>query len=89
MRARLGLDQPLPVQYLHWLKGVLTGDLGASVWTKRPVTEEIAAHMWPTIQLTLLALAIGAGLAVPLGVTMARLRGRGWDILLQIARSPE
>ncbi|MGL4497228.1 MAG: ABC transporter permease [Beijerinckiaceae bacterium] len=84
LRARLGLDQPILTQYFQWLTGVLSGDLGASVWTKRPVTEEIAAHMWPTIQLTVLALVIGAGLALPLGVIMARLRGRGWDVLLQI-----
>lgn len=84
LRARLGLDQPVLVQYFHWIGGVLTGDLGLSIWTKRPVAQEIAGHMWPTIQLTLLSLFVGAGLAVPLGVTMARLRGKGWDAALQI-----
>ena len=84
LRARLGLDRPMITQYFAWLGAVLTGDLGQSIWTRRPVIEEIAAHVWPTLQLTVLALALGAGLALPLGVTMARLRGKGWDIALQI-----
>ena len=84
LRGRIGLDQPIVTQYLGWLGGILTGDLGVSLWTRRPVASEIAGHMWPTIQLTVLALAIGAGLAVPLGVMMAHLRGKGWDIGLQI-----
>jgi peptide/nickel transport system permease protein len=84
LRSRLGLDQPFLTQYLFWFGGVLTGDLGVSIWTRRPVIEEIAAHVWPTLQLTLLSLAIGAGLAVPLGVLMASLRGRGWDMALQV-----
>jgi len=84
LRGRLGLDQPIWVQYLSWIGGVLGGDLGVSIWTKRPVLDEIIGHVWPTLQLTGLALVIGAGLAVPLGVLMARLRGRGWDVGLQI-----
>lgn len=84
LRARLGLDQPMLAQYFQWIGGVLSGDLGLSIWTKRPVAQEIAGHMWPTIQLTLLALTLGAGLAVPLGVAMARLRGKGWDGALQV-----
>lgn len=84
LRMRLGLDQPVYIQYFSWAAQVLSGDLGVSIWTKRPVAAEIAAHIWPTLQLTLLALLIGAGLAVPLGALMARLRGRGWDIVLQL-----
>jgi peptide/nickel transport system permease protein len=84
LRARIGLDQPILLQYLSWLGGVLTGDLGVSLWTRRPVTTEIGAHVWPTVQLTLLALVMGAGLAVPLGVLMARLRGQGWDMVLRV-----
>jgi peptide/nickel transport system permease protein len=48
------------------------------------VADEILAHIWPTLQLTLFSLLLGAGLALPLGVLMARLRGRGWDVALQI-----
>jgi peptide/nickel transport system permease protein len=84
LRARIGLDQPIISQYLSWIGGVLQGDLGVSLWTRRPVAAEIAGHIWPTVQLTVLALTIGAGLAVPLGVLMAHLRGKGWDVALQI-----
>jgi peptide/nickel transport system permease protein len=84
LRARLGLDQSMVSQYFSWASSVLTGDLGVSIWTKRPVTAEIGSHVWPTVQLTLLSLVIGAGLAVPLGALMAKLRGKGWDIALQI-----
>jgi peptide/nickel transport system permease protein len=84
LRARIGLDQPILRQYISWLCGVFTGDLGVSLWTRRPVTAEIGAHVWPTVQLTLLALVMGAGLAVPLGVLMARLRGQSWDMVLRV-----
>jgi peptide/nickel transport system permease protein len=84
LRGRLGLDQPVFQQYFSWLGGVLTGDLGVSLWTRRPVTAEIASHVWPTLQLTVLALVLGAGLALPLGVLMARLRGQGCDMVLRI-----
>ncbi len=59
-----------------WAGKALRGDFGTSLWTGRPVIEEIGAHVWPTLQLTILALVIGAVLAVPAGVLMARLRGR-------------
>ncbi len=84
LRARIGLDQPIVTQYLDWVGGVLRGDLGVSLWTRRPVTEEIAGHAGPTLELTMLALVFGAGLAVPLGVCMAKLRGKAWGVALQI-----
>lgn len=84
LRAGMGLDQPILAQYLSWLGAVLHGDLGVSLWTRKPVIDEIAANVWPTIELASLSLVLGAGLAVPLGVMMAWLRGRGWDIALQI-----
>ncbi len=84
LRARIGLDQPIWRQYATWLAGVFRGDLGVSLWTRRPVADEIAVHVWPTLQLTFLALLIGAGLAAPLGVLMAQLRGQKWDMALRI-----
>ena len=84
LRERIGLDQPIPIQYARWIAGVLTGDLGVSLWTGRPVGGEILQHIWPTLQLTLFALVIGAGLAIPVGVTMARQRGRAANTALQI-----
>ncbi len=84
LRRRLGLDQPFYSQYWVWLRGVLGGDLGTSIWTGRPVASEIAAHVWPTVQLSMLALTIAAALAVPLGVAMARARGKRAELALQI-----
>ncbi|MFI4996800.1 MAG: ABC transporter permease [Hyphomicrobiales bacterium] len=84
LRARIGLDQPMVIQYAQWIGAVLRGDFGLSLWTRQPVISEIAAHIWPTMELAFLALFVGAALAVPLGVLMARLRGKGWEIGLQI-----
>lgn len=84
LRARIGLDQPMVTQYFHWIAAILQGDFGLSLWTKRPVISEIAANLAPTIELAFLALVLGATLALPLGVMMARLRGRGFEIALQI-----
>ncbi len=84
LRARLGLDQPFYTQYWVWLRAVLGGDLGTSIWTGRPVAAEIAAHVWPTVQLSALALTVAAVLAVPLGVLMARMRGKRAEILVQL-----
>jgi len=84
LRAQIGLDQPMAVQYFGWISKVLRGDLGTSLWTGKPVAAEIAGHVWPTVQLTVLALAMGAGLAVPAGCMMARLRGGVADAAMRV-----
>ncbi len=84
LRSRIGLDQPFYTQYLVWLGAALRGDLGTSLWTGRPVAAEILAHFWPTLQLATLSLVMAAGLAVPLGVLMARLRGKRADAAVQL-----
>lgn len=84
MRARIGLDKPAVEQYLRWAGAALAGDFGRSLWTGRPVIEEIGAQIWTTIQLTLLALVVGAGLSIPAGCLMARLRGGAADAALRI-----
>lgn len=84
LRSRLGLDQPFYIQYFHWISGVLQGDFGTSVWTGRPVSAEIAAHIWPTLQLTLLSVLIGAGLSIPIGAFMAEARGKGMEVAVRI-----
>ncbi len=84
LRSQLGLDQPLLLQYGRWAWAALHGDLGTSLWTGRPVVDEITLHIWPTLQLTILALALGAGLSIPAGCLMARLRGGTADTLLRL-----
>ena len=84
LRARIGLDLPIIEQYLRWIGAMLTGDFGQSLWTGRAVIEEIGLHVWPTLQLTLLALILGAGLAIPAGCLMAQLRGQWADAVMRV-----
>ncbi|MGV3652096.1 MAG: ABC transporter permease [Devosia sp.] len=84
LRGRLGLDRPMIEQYFVWISGVLQGDFGTSIWTGRPVSEEIAANIWPTIELTLLAVLFGAALSIPLGAFMAQARGRGSEVAVRV-----
>ncbi len=70
--AKFGLDQPLPVQYLKWVGGLLTGDMGLTV-TQRPipVSRLIGNSIWPTVQLGLMAFTLAVVLGVPLGLIAA------------------
>ncbi|KFC61241.1 Dipeptide transport system permease protein DppB [Devosia sp. LC5] len=84
LRSRLGLDLPLFQQYGQWIWGILQGNFGTSIWTGRPVLDEIAANMWPTIELTLLSILVGAGLSIPLGAFMAQARGNASEVAVRI-----
>lgn len=84
LEARLGLDKPLVVQYGHWVVGLLQGDFGTSIWTGRPVLIEISNHLWPTLQLTVMAIVVGAGLSIPIGCFMAEARGKSAEVLVRI-----
>lgn len=79
LRAQLGLDRPLPVQYLDWLKGVLTGDFGYSYSQQRPVTQLIAANLGPTVFLTVAALIVTVAVGMLLGVLAGIRRGTRLD----------
>ncbi len=84
LERRLGLDLPFHQQYAQWIGAVLRGDLGTSIWTGRPVAAEIGAAIWPTLQLTVLSVLVGAGLAVPIGAFMAQARGKGSEVVVRI-----
>ena len=75
MRAELGLDAPLPVQYFGWVSGALTGEMGRSYVTERPVAAELAHRTIPTAVLTVSALFLALAVAVPVGILSARRRG--------------
>lgn len=81
--AELGLDQPVVVQYVKWLGGVLHGDLGASYFTGEPVSDMLATRVPVTLAVVLLALLLTMVLSVLIGVTAA-VRGGALDRLLQI-----
>jgi peptide/nickel transport system permease protein len=71
LRAKLGLDRPLPVQYFEWLGKAARGDLGESLWTKRPVLEEIGQRLPVTFELAMLGLVVALIIAIPVGVISA------------------
>jgi ABC-type dipeptide/oligopeptide/nickel transport system permease component len=71
VRAEMGLDRPLHVQYLSYMGGVLQGDFGRSLNTNRPVLEEIVGRLPATLELTLAAMVIGTVLGVGLGIVSA------------------
>lgn len=77
LREELGLNAPLPVQYLRWLGDAIRGDLGNSITTRRPVTETIAARLPTTLQLALTAWAIGVSISIPLGI-LAAVKRNSW-----------
>jgi peptide/nickel transport system permease protein len=68
LRSQLGLDQPLPVQYLLYLGRLAQGDLGQSFITNRPVAEEIAQRLPDTLQLTFAAMLVAVLIGMPVGI---------------------
>jgi ABC-type dipeptide/oligopeptide/nickel transport system permease component len=77
LRSKLGLDQPVSVQYLAFIGKVLTGDLGQSLSSGRTVVHEVLLVLPSTLELTLVAIAIGLLAGIPLGVAAA-LGQNGW-----------
>src|SRR5499425_2331438 len=81
VRARLGLDRPLPAQYASWVLAAVRGDLGRSFKTGDPVARLVADRLGPTLTLTGGALVLALLVAVPLGVLAAIRRNTIWDAL--------
>ncbi len=77
IRAKLGLDKPLPVQFMVWLGNMFQGDFGESFFYKKQVGELIAARLEPTLSLSLLTIILTVCIAVPLG-TLAAYRQGSW-----------
>jgi ABC-type dipeptide/oligopeptide/nickel transport system permease component len=75
IREELGLNDPLPVQYLRYLINLLQGDLGRSLTTNRPVAGELVSRLPATIELTIASMLIVLLVAVPLGILSAVKRG--------------
>ena len=79
LMARLGLDQPLPVQYLAYLKQLAHGDLGKSLVTREPVSAEFAVLFPATVELASAALLLALCVGLPLGLAAALKRGSWFD----------
>jgi peptide/nickel transport system permease protein len=79
LRSEYGLDRPLPVQYLSWLGGVLTGDLGVSIFGKASVAEQIFRRLPVTLELGLWSVVVSIVIGIPMGVASATRRGTWID----------
>ena len=84
LRAELGLDRPLPLQYAGWLSELLHGDLGRSLYYNRPVTQLIGEQFGYTLRLALAALAWGWLVGAGLGIAAAYWDGRWPDGLAML-----
>ncbi len=85
VRAELGLDQPLPVQYLRFVAGALTGDLGRSIVQKAPVHEIIGERLGPSLFLLAYSAVMAVAIALPLAVVAALKANRPVDHAIRIA----
>ncbi|XUM20099.1 ABC transporter permease [Bradyrhizobium oligotrophicum S58] len=79
IRKQYRLDQPLPVQYGYWIKGVLSGDFGESLRIKMPVRDLILQKLPVTLQLAAMAIVIAFLIGIPAGIVSAVKRGTAWD----------
>lgn len=83
LRERLGLDAPLLTQYIDFLRGVMVGDWGTSLVSDRSVIDDIFAVMPATIELTVVALFLGAIIGIPFGVWSAIRRNKTADYVVR------
>ena len=79
IREQYRLDQPIPVQYFYWVKGVLTGNLGESMRLKSSVSSLVAEKLPVTLQLAFMALLIAIGVGIPAGIVSAVKKETPWD----------
>jgi peptide/nickel transport system permease protein len=84
IRARYHLDQPIPIQYLFWIKGVLSGDLGQSIRLNVPVLDLIAQKLPVTLQLAVMAMIIALAIGITAGIVSAVAKGTWVDYLVSV-----
>ncbi|PAQ12482.1 ABC transporter permease [Mesorhizobium temperatum] len=82
IREQLGLNDPLPVQFVHWAFGILRGDLGISIFSGRPVLELISQRLEPTLSLSILTMILSVLVGVSFGILAAWRSGGFVDRLL-------
>jgi ABC-type dipeptide/oligopeptide/nickel transport system permease component len=84
IRAELGLDRPLPEQFFRYLTALARGDLGMSLTTGQPVLADLTARLPASVELTLAALLVAMGIAIPLGILAAVKQGSWVDHLCRV-----
>lgn len=82
LRARLGLELPLPQQFWLFLSALARGDLGQSVVTGQPALGEVLANLGPSVALSLSGMLVAIAVGVPLGIVAARYNRTMWDVLV-------
>jgi len=85
MRRQMGLDQPLVVQYAHYIGSVVRGDFGRSFGTGNSVAHDLSLRIPATLELAFYGIAFGVAVGVPLGVLGAVYRGRWPDTLVRVS----
>jgi peptide/nickel transport system permease protein len=81
IRQKYGLNDPLPVQYLRWLRLGLVGDLGESIRTRQSVARMVASKLPITLELACLSIVVALCIALPAGVLAAVRRNTAWDVV--------
>ena len=79
----LGLNKPLAVQYLSYMRDLITGNLGKSISTKRPILTELVDRIPSTLELLITSIFIASFVGIPLGVISAHKQGKPIDILVR------
>jgi peptide/nickel transport system permease protein len=79
LRQKMHLDEPFPVRYFYWIRGVVQGDLGESLRMQKPVTALIAEKLPVTLELAGLAIVIALAIGIPAGIVSAIAKGTWWD----------
>src|SRR4029453_17075630 len=85
LRRQLGFDRPLPVQFADYVARLARGDMGTSIFTRRPIAEDLAHRLPATIELTLAAMVVSVLVGIPLGVLSALWRNSLLDHALRVA----
>jgi peptide/nickel transport system permease protein len=83
-RVRLGLDKPLWLQFIDWMTGIFVGDFGISMWTGRPVIDEIGSRLGLSLQVAIMATILAVTIAIPLGTAAALFKDRWIDHAIRV-----
>src|SRR5688500_19132371 len=84
LRRQLGYDRPLPVQFVQYVSRLVRGDMGTSIFTRRPVVEDLTHRLPATIELTIVAMVVSVLVGIPLGVLSALWRNSPLDHALRV-----
>ncbi|MCY4138252.1 MAG: ABC transporter permease [Rhodobacteraceae bacterium] len=83
-RKKLGLDKPMWLQFVDWMVGLVTLDFGKSLWTERPVVDEIASRIELSVQVAVMATTLAVAIAIPLGTLSALFKDTWLDYAIRV-----